>query len=272
MTGLHQFHAACIAAGVDTPAPVLRGVEMLRVARDMLDVHPVDVLTLSDDDVRARVVDLSIRAHGVAPRLGSGGLEPGVNEFESDVIAQVREAMADSIEEMTVGLQPAFDKAAAPLVDAVSKYGFTYQTTSDEVIGLGDTKAVDAWRACRAAWAQLQPIANLRRMLSEVFTVSPTATEIRDLYVLLPEGVITGNQVNWSIAFAAGDNWSLEIGDRTGTLGVVAGLVRARPWRASPQHPGRGAREAHGVPDPAHREPHAGRGQRGLDDMSLRSS
>lgn len=212
MTGLHQFHAACIAAGVDTPAPVLRGVEMLRVARDMLDVHPVDVLTLSDDDVRARVVDLSIRAHGVAPRLGSGGLEPGVNEFESDVIAQVREAMADSIEEMTVGLQPAFDKAAAPLVDAVSKYGFTYQTTSDEVIGLGDTKAVDAWRACRAAWAQLQPIANLRRMLSEVFTVSPTATEIRDLYVLLPEGVITGNQVNWSIAFAAGDNWSLEIG------------------------------------------------------------
>jgi hypothetical protein len=101
-----------------------------------------------------------------------------------------------------------FDERAEPIVVAAQRYGFTLATTSDAVINLADEGAIAAWRDLRKAWAGIEPIVKLRRLMSEVFDVAPTRELVKNSTLRFDAGV----SLNFSVCFAAADNWNLEDG------------------------------------------------------------
>ncbi|WP_067194935.1 hypothetical protein [Microbacterium sp. XT11] len=205
---LPAFVAKCTALDVPVPSPITRALELLQVVEAHQMPPVASVLGMSDDEARAHVEALSIRQHttggGTMP-----GLLTGITDFRAQLEAEVREASLPELEGLVETLQPRFAELAAPLVTAAQEYGFTSATTSDQVIELADEKASAAWRAARRAWSAISPIVALRIEISKVFTVSPTREEME--HHVFPRR-LGSMPVNYSAAFAEGENWSLEGG------------------------------------------------------------
>jgi len=194
---LIEFDVACKAAGVETPAPIVRGQQIRDLANEHAKSVPGGLLSLSDHDVTHTLEAFALRNHS-----GSGrniGLDAGVEEFMSRLSREIREETIPLLEDIVKELQPRFDEATAPLA-AAAKFGITAQTTSDHVIDMVNEKAANAWRAVPAAWAAVAPIATLRRKMSKLFAVAPYIGEHDE------------QGTNYSVCFAAGDNWSADAG------------------------------------------------------------
>ncbi|MBF4463454.1 MULTISPECIES: hypothetical protein [unclassified Rathayibacter] len=208
-TDLHRFALSCRSAGVEAPAAVERGLALVAAinAHERADTGPL--LSLTEDEVKDRVTQLSIREHDRDGRASLRGMQPGIDHVTKQLAGEVRAAALPDLEEIIATLRPRFDEHAAHLVEAATVYGFTYDTTSDEVIDLADERASAAWRAVPKAWGALAPIVSLRIAMSTLFDVSPNKAEVRAAsFPRTPRSEPT----NYSVCFAAGDNWSLDRG------------------------------------------------------------
>ena len=167
---------------------------------------------MSDDDVRARVTHLSIRQHrGAQGAANTMWMLPGIRAFRDQLAEEVADAVGPDLERIVAALQPRFAEDAKPLVHAAQTYGFTATTDPGEVIDLADEKASAAYRAMRAAWIAIQPIASFRITMSTTFDLSPTLAETT-LAIYGDERSATTPPINWSVLFAEGNNWSLDTG------------------------------------------------------------
>lgn len=205
------FKASCESVGVELPASVARGLELIDIAYAAAEIAPVTLLDLTDEQVLDRITDLAIRSHtGILESDWFGstiGMSPGIARFVDALLTEVRGATLPHLETMVESLQPSFEELTGPLVTAARDFGFTWQTKSDDVILLADENASQAWRDVRAAIPKLGPIVNFRKTISQVFDVSPTEAETQQRTVWERRPDVP---VNWSVCFAADDNWSLD--------------------------------------------------------------
>lgn len=232
---LVQFQVTCERAGVKPPTPITRGMELIELARAEEKRSLGSLLDLADDEVAERVEALSIRGHGGAHRTLArplNGLEAGLEEFETQLVGEVREATLPHLDEIIVSQREAFDAAVKPFVVAAQQFGFTFQTNSDDVVRMRDQKATEAWADLPAAFPVVGPIARLRETISRLFEVSPTLAERNralNIYRFDPEAPL-----DFSVCFAANGNWGLEgnfyvTGKRPGQeLGQIDWLALAK--------------------------------------------
>ena len=211
---LLQFKAACEAAKIAVPAPIVRGLELIEVAKLQGAAPSGSLLDLSDDAVSDRITELSIREHQ-GYNAESRGMSAGVRQFEAQVLQEVREAALDDLDGLISDLRPTFEKLAKPLETAATVYGFGLSTTSDYVVDLADEKASKAWRDARDAWHKIQPIVRLRIQMSDVFKVSPTRDETNRMFFtagVYDPAIIarSSSKLDYSVCFAKGSNWSYD--------------------------------------------------------------
>lgn len=209
---LRVFTVACEEIGIEPPQPITTGLHLVAVANQHGNTPTGGLLAMTDDEVRDRVTDLSIRQHrGQESAASSKGLTPGIRAFREELAAEVADAIGPDLERITVALQPQFAEAAAPLVHAARKYGFTASTDPGEVIDMADEKASAAYWEMRAAWIAIQPIATFRITMSTTFDLSPNVAETTAaVYGDTPPP--STPPINWSVLFAEGENWSLDTG------------------------------------------------------------
>ncbi|WP_315551972.1 hypothetical protein [Microbacterium aurum] len=206
---LRAFAAACTHLGIEPPAAISRGLALVDVIDGHQKVKPRSVLDMTDDEARDYVTAISIRAHDRDGRSTGRGMAPGIDQAKRSLAAEVRAAAIPDLERIVAELRPTFDAHAEPLMHAATVYGFTYSTTSDQVINLADEAASAAWRAVPKAWAALAPVVSLRIAMSALFDVSPRRAEARSS--AFPQ-ILRDEHVNYSVCFAANDNWSLDRG------------------------------------------------------------
>lgn len=215
---LVEFKVLCESNGIRVPDIVTRGIEAIDSARSYTERRQVRVLDLSAEQMRSFVRDESIRAHSDDGSVSSRGYRPGFDRVSEQAWAEVREQIGPALDKLVVGQRKKFERIVAPIVEGAQKYGFKYRTTSDEVVRAGDPKGMLAWRDVGYAWASVKPIAQFRVKLSQIFDVSPTWGEARDL------GSIDPGSRNWSVCFAAGDEWSMTDGYHIEDQPSVTGL------------------------------------------------
>ncbi|SIS19720.1 hypothetical protein [Microbacterium sp. RURRCA19A] len=207
--GLYEFASRCAVVGVDVPEALRRGLELIQVANEHAEMPgPDDVLALSDEQLRERVEAISIRWH-VTEGLGGNGLKVGQLKVTDELTQAIAREVVPELDSIVESLQPRFDELAAPLVAAAREYGFTFDTTSDDVIELVDEGAATAWRAVRRAWSALAPLVTFRTSMSKLFDLGPTMDDVRAHFFPRSPGMTTPN---FSVLFAAGDNWSIATG------------------------------------------------------------
>lgn len=209
---LLQFQAECEIRGISVPTPIVRGLELIELAKQQEAPPGGKLLDLSDEAVVDRITDMSIREHQ-GYNAESRGMAAGVLTFTDRLLAEVRKASLPDLDQLITDLKPKFEEVAAPLVTAAQKYGFTLQTTSDSVIDLDDDAASKAWREARSAWHDILPLMRLRIQISETFQVSPTRDETNQLFFtagVFEPAIMAGNKLDYSVCFAAGDNWSYD--------------------------------------------------------------
>lgn len=199
LNALTRLQRALTTLGVDVPEPITKGFAAVRAAQAATVLPPAEnVLDLDQDSIRARVEAFTLRGH--ATRAGAVGLEPGISAFTQEVLTEVTAQVQPYLDDLIAGQQEAFAKAATPLVVGAQKFGFTLRTTSDQVIDLADDEAPAAWRNARDAWQAMRPFVELRKAVSVAFALTP----VREVGCDLPGD-------NWSVCFAAGDNWGLTL-------------------------------------------------------------
>lgn len=202
---LATFAADCNRLGLSTPAPVTRAVELLKVGEAHAGTAPaMRLLEASDAEARTWITDRSIRGHD---RDGIGrtrGLRAGVLDFNEQLLSEVQATARPHLDAIVTELQPRFDEVVAALHVAAQEFGFTYATTSDQVINRADEAASAAWRGVRAAWASVQALAAFRISMARTFREPPASQS-------------SGG--NHSVLFAAGNNWSREDGYLLGSRG-----------------------------------------------------
>jgi hypothetical protein len=209
---LLQFKSECELAGLTVPTPITRGPEMIELAKEQETPPSGSLLALSNAELVDRITEMSIREHQ-GHTAASRGMAAGVETFTSEMLAEVRSASIPELERLITELQPRFDELAAPLVTAAQKYGYTLQTTSYSVINLADEEASKAWRDARSAWHAILPIVRLRIRISEAFNLSPTLDETNQMFFtagIFDLAVMASNKPDYSVCFAAGDNWSYD--------------------------------------------------------------
>ncbi len=214
---LIQFKAVCEHNGVKVPDLVTRALATIDAARAVTREPEVRVLDLTPAQVRDYVKDVSLRTHtdGVGK---SRGYSSGLRQLEEHLWAEVRELIQPDLERIVTSQRKAFDRVVAPIVTGVRRHGFTYSTTSDDVVLAGDPKGMIAWRDSREAWPAVRTIARFRATISELFEVSPTWKEAQAF------GASASGARNWSVCFAAGDHWSLGDGYHIEDKPSLAGL------------------------------------------------
>lgn len=200
-TLIAPFKNACIAAGIEVPEPITRAEHVISTVRGFERFDAGTALELSDEQLLERVLHTSILQHE-GPSTSRRGLAPGILDTIEQVTEDLHRAMVPVVEELTEQLRPKFVELAAPIVRGAQEFGFTWQTTSDEVIDRADENVADAWRAVKPAWAALKPIASFRQSMSRFLDVSPTREE---LYITDPR-----EHLNYSPCFAAGENWGTD--------------------------------------------------------------
>ena len=206
------FSVACENIGIEPPEAITTGLRLVAVANQHGTAPSGGLLSMTDDEIRDRVTDLSIRQHrGQEAAANSKGLAPGIRQFRDELAEEVADAVDPDLERIVVALQPRFAEAASPLVHAARTYGFTASTDPAEVIDMADEKASAAYRDMRAAWIAVQPVAAFRIAMSTTFDLSPNVGEtIAHVYGDLPP--VSTPPINWSVLFAEGENWSLDTG------------------------------------------------------------
>jgi hypothetical protein len=207
------FKVSCGQMGVELPKAVETALHLVGVASKHEVAPEGGLLGMTDEQVRERVTDLSIRQHrGQESAASSRGMLPGVRAFKDELAREVRAAVQPELERIVTDLQPRFAESAAPLVTAARQYGFTAKTDPADVIDLADEKASAAYRDMRTAWLAVQPIASFRILISRTFDLSPTINETTES--LFADGLIPSAEppINWSVLFAEGGNWSLDAG------------------------------------------------------------
>lgn len=203
---LHEFAGRCAILGIETPEPIRRGLELIEIAAGhAAPIAPVDVLKLTDTALRQRVEGISIRSH-TAQTLHGAGLEVGVVRVTEEILDAVGREVVPSLDGIVAGLQPRFEELTAPQVVAARQFGFTTETTSDDVIDMGDEAASAAWRAVPRAWSALAPLVNFRISMAKVFDLAPTMEQTRLHYLPRTPGK---TEPNLSVLFASDENWSL---------------------------------------------------------------
>lgn len=216
---LIEFQVMCQRQGIEVPEVVTRARAMIEALNLSIEAPKRRVLDMSVDDAREYAAELSIRKHATA----SGrevGLEPGIKAAQDQVWNEMREEIAPELERIVAEvLRPRFDEVAAPIVAGARDFGFTYATTSDELVRRGTHEATDMWRQVGEAWKPLYVIARFRTKISELLEVSPSPRELRVLSGAVDDGI-----TNWSVCFAAGDNWSLRTGYHVEDKPVLSGL------------------------------------------------
>lgn len=229
---LFQFRAACQSIGVPPSSSVARALELIEVAQAHAEPPALSLLTLTDDEARDRITDLSIRQHGVGDvGLGRDGLRPGIESFTRDLLAEARGAVLPELDAMVESLRPKFDEAVAPLVRAAQDFQFSMDTTSDDVIERADEGAAQAWRDAREGWAAVKPLAQFRTTMAKAFKLSPTTD---DADADLGSDPTSERRLSYSVLFAAGDNWAYDgtyqVGRKPGSaidwLALAVGGVR----------------------------------------------
>lgn len=232
-----RLQVALERVGLTVPEPLVRGLHLIEVAQEHTQTPPMSYMELEDQQVRDRINDLALRSHSGELNYISGvrplGLDAATEAFISDLLLEVREAVAPFADDMVAELRDEFEKRAQPLVFAAQEYGFTYATMSDQVVNMS-TDAIAAWRKQPGAWAAVAPIMNFRIMLSEILELSPTNAEFVQLHQ--DHGVynVQPFPMNWSICFAEHNNWSYKGGyylegrahGSLDLLGLAAGGLR----------------------------------------------
>lgn len=211
---LHVLAGMCRELSIETPPPIVEGLHRLAVAAEHADPPPMKLLNLSDDEVRARVTDLAVRTHSYTNSGTGVGLAVGIEQFTSQLLAEVREETMPHLERIVAAMRPAFDAAAEPLVTAAQVYGYTWATTSDEVVDRADEEASTAWQDTRVALGAIQTVARMRIQLSRMFDLSPTPDDVNEHY--LRQGQfdvrVSEDQLDYSVCFAEYDNWNFNRG------------------------------------------------------------
>ncbi|MGN7968159.1 hypothetical protein [Microbacterium sp. 22296] len=186
------FATLCEIANLTVPSTIVKAQRLREVAIAHTVEPPAAFMGMSDDELRMWIDQVTIR------RLSSG-FEQAIAPFEAFLLIEVQRSIGPELEALVQEMQPRFDQVAAPFVDAVTTYGFTARTTSDDVIRMADDKASAAWRGTETFFRDAQAIAAVRQQISRVFDVSPTADE---------QGVYNGEGIDYSVCFAAGDSWT----------------------------------------------------------------
>lgn len=195
---LRLFATMCAGIGVQVPAAIARGLELIAIAERANHVPQRALLELTDEQLHEHIVELSIHEHDRDGKATQRGLRPGIIAVTSALVDEVHVAAMPELEEIIDQLRPQFAELVAPLELAAQTFGFTYRTTSDDVINMADETASAAWRAVPAAWTAIAPIVSLRIKMAQLFESLPTTSEAR----------VLGALPNTSVCFAAGDNWS----------------------------------------------------------------
>ncbi|KJQ54660.1 hypothetical protein [Microbacterium sp. SA39] len=189
-TNIRDFAKRCQALGITVPEPVVRGLHLAGVASAHEQAPSGRLIDMTDDELRDRVTDIAIRLHDRDGIGSNRGMAPGVRKVQEDLLREVVIDTVPHLEEFITDLRPRFEEAIAPLVDAAQNHGITYATTSDFVIDQDDA-TIAAYRAAKRAWFAVQPIASFRIDISKTFGLEPTG----------------GMSNDFSVLFAAGDNW-----------------------------------------------------------------
>ncbi|MFT2694331.1 hypothetical protein [Clavibacter zhangzhiyongii] len=200
-----QFIQTTRKLGIEPPRPLVRGLELKRLAEPLIVPKARTLLDAEDGDLQEIVLDLAIHNHsGRSEEIAFSGMGAGVHAFTTALLSEVHQATVPLLEDVVAQLRPGFDEATAPFVVAAQDYQFTSQTTADAVLNMADEKASAAMRATRVAEAAVRPYVAFRQFISQVFEVSPTPRE-RDQF-----GRTGLRGLDWSVCFAAGDNWSTD--------------------------------------------------------------
>lgn len=198
-----KFVAQCEKLGATGPASIARAVEILATAKAFESEPPRPPLfNMTADQVRAHITEMSVRMH---KSTNGQGLTPGLVEFTTRLTDETREEALPELEALTEQLRPRFQELSAPLTIAARDYGFTLQTSSDEVINLADERASGAWRDAKAAWRAISPIVDLRTRMVDLFTLRPSRKDMESASARIRTDI----PLNYSVLFAAGDNWGL---------------------------------------------------------------
>jgi hypothetical protein len=197
-----QFAANCEALGIAAPAAIGKARDAVAAAEDAARVnrHP-NVLEMSPEEIREAVTQISIRSHAGRGASTPGGFGAGIEAIRNAAELDAHEASLPELERIVEELRPRFDELAEPLVIAARDYHYTLKTTAADVIDRDDEKATAAWRNARKAWLAIVPIVQLRIEMCTVFDLRPTRKDSPKFRV--------DDEVNYSVLFAAGDNWAL---------------------------------------------------------------
>ncbi|MFJ4255170.1 hypothetical protein [Microbacterium sp. NPDC090003] len=187
---LRVFAQRCDAFGIAVPEPLARGLRLFDVAEAYAKIPGGRVLDLSDDELRDRITEIAIRNHDGHDLRSLTGMTPGVSKVQDQLREEVVRDTVPLLEEIIVSLQPRFDEAAAPLVDAAQRHGITYNTTSDFIVDQ-PAETIAAYRAAKKSWFAMEPIASFRILISRTFGLEPMGS----------------HGVDFSVLFAEGDSW-----------------------------------------------------------------
>lgn len=203
-----QFAAQLTAFDLDVPKPISRGIDLhARLAAEAADPAPLELLAATDEEAIARLRESSLRLHEGSTTLGmrSHGLRVGLSQLTDQLVEEITTATVPLLDGIIEDLQPQFDAAVAPLVTGAQQFGFTWNTTSDEVIDRDDPDAPAAWKAARDAWHAADRIVELRRSMSTLFGLAPTDADVARLVKgSAPDGR------DDSVWFAASANWDID--------------------------------------------------------------
>jgi hypothetical protein len=199
-----KFVAQCQRLGVTGPPAIKRAQEVLAIAEaHEAEKGTANTLEMSPTEIREFIEDRAMRRH---TSVSDGtGLAPGIRAFRGRVVLDVAAAVMPQLEDVVDQLRPRFKEMSGPLVAAVTEYGFTLSTSSDDIINMEDDAATAAWRDARRAWDAIAPIVALRKQMTEVFNLRPNTDD-------LPGTRHMTMTPNLSVLFAASDNWSLDSG------------------------------------------------------------
>ena len=85
----------------------------------------------------------------------------------------------------------------------MKRHGLTVDTSAESILATDDPAVTKAWREAHAAWESVSSLARFYISMFEAFDLPPIGTD----YEHPTKGP------NWSVLFAAGDQWSIEPGE-----------------------------------------------------------
>lgn len=200
-----------LLANENVPVPDIIDTALAKKATaDAYAANPPLSGLLSGDDTNLRTVlfDTAVRHHASARALGAG-LDHAHRLVTDQLWAELLDAVT-GLDQVIVALQPAFDAAAAPIVNAAQTYHLSWTTTSDQVILMNNPSAVDAWRAVRTTWPTLARFAAIYRSMNNTFDTHPNADDLTALAFGLDHHGYLVHDPDLSVCFAAGDNWGVK--------------------------------------------------------------